>query len=57
MELEHTPRGGMVGAVFARLLGKEPPRQLQEDLQRFKEVLEEANASERTAEEPIVSSL
>ena len=57
VELEYAPTGGMLGAIFARLLGEEPSRQLQEDLQRLKEVLEEANASERTAGEPIVSRL
>ena len=38
--LQYNPPGSAVGAAFARLFGEEPSQQVEEDLQRFKEVLE-----------------
>lgn len=40
VELAYTPPGGVVGARVARLLGQAPEQQLQEDLRRFKQLVE-----------------
>ncbi|MCA1817963.1 MAG: SRPBCC family protein, partial [Acidobacteria bacterium] len=40
VELEYTPPGGLVGVVVAKLFGEEPAGQLQEDLRRFKQIIE-----------------
>lgn len=38
--MEYKPPGGAVGAVVAKLFGKNPEQQLDEDLNRFKQVME-----------------
>lgn len=38
--LEYNPPAGAVGATFARLFGENPSRQVANDLQRFKQLLE-----------------
>jgi uncharacterized membrane protein len=38
--LQYHPPGGKLGAAVAKLFGEEPSQQIQEDLQRFKEVME-----------------
>jgi uncharacterized membrane protein len=38
--LEYIPPAGRIGVFIARLLGKEPGQQIQEDLRRFKQVME-----------------
>jgi uncharacterized membrane protein len=38
--MEYTPPAGVLGAKIARLLGQAPEQQLQEDLRRFKQVME-----------------
>lgn len=38
--LEYDPPGGAIAAAFAKLLGEEPAQQVQEDLRRFKRVME-----------------
>jgi uncharacterized membrane protein len=40
VELEYQPPGGALGAVIAKLFGEEPEQQVQEDLRRFKQVME-----------------
>jgi uncharacterized membrane protein len=40
VELTHAPPGGIIGATIARLFGEEPSRQVDDDLRRFKEVLQ-----------------
>lgn len=40
VKLEFDPPGGAVGAAFARLFGKVPQLQIEQDLRRFKQVLE-----------------
>lgn len=40
IEMEYQPPGGAVGSTIAALFGKEPKQQLQDDLRRFKQVLE-----------------
>lgn len=40
VELKYDPPAGKVGAALARLVGKDPQRQIDEDLRRFREVVE-----------------
>ena len=40
VRLEYSPPAGILGQTVARLFGKEPGRQLDEDLRRFKSVME-----------------
>ncbi|HLK67490.1 MAG TPA: SRPBCC family protein [Bryobacteraceae bacterium] len=40
VELQYNPPAGSVGVLFASLLGKQPARQVEEDLARLKEVFE-----------------
>jgi len=40
VNLEYNPIGGVVGATVAKIFGEEPSQQLDDDLRRFKQVLE-----------------
>jgi uncharacterized membrane protein len=40
VSMEYSPPGGGAGAALIRLLGDAPERQVEEDLRRFKEVME-----------------
>ena len=40
IELQYEPPGGSLGAAFAKLAGKDPDRQIGEDLRRLKQLLE-----------------
>jgi uncharacterized membrane protein len=40
VEIEYNPPGGVIGAGIAWLFGEEPEQQLQDDLRRFKQVVE-----------------
>lgn len=40
VEMRYDPPGGTLGAVFAKLFGEEPNLQVQEDLRRFKSLIE-----------------
>lgn len=40
VNIEYNPIGGVLGAAVARLFGEEPNQQLDDDLRRFKQVLE-----------------
>jgi uncharacterized membrane protein len=40
VNLEYNPVGGVIGAAVAKLFGEEPQQQLNDDLRRFKQVLE-----------------
>jgi uncharacterized membrane protein len=40
VNIEYNPIGGVLGAAFAKLFGEEPQQQLDEDLRRFKQVME-----------------
>jgi uncharacterized membrane protein len=40
VELEYEPIGGATGVAVAKLFGKEPAQQIEEDLRRFKQVME-----------------
>jgi uncharacterized membrane protein len=51
VEMQYIPPGGVIGATIAKLFGESPDQQLQEDLRRFKQVMEvgEVIQSEATA--------
>jgi uncharacterized membrane protein len=38
--LKYDPPGGVLGSTFAKLFGEEPGQQIEEDLRRFKQVME-----------------
>jgi uncharacterized membrane protein len=40
VNLEYNPIGGVIGSTVAKLFGEEPEQQLDDDLRRFKQVLE-----------------
>lgn len=40
VNLEYSPMGGAIGAAVAKLFGEEPGQQIDDDLRRFKQVLE-----------------
>ena len=40
VNFEYNPVGGVIGAAVAKLFGEEPSQQLDDDLRRFKQVLE-----------------
>jgi uncharacterized membrane protein len=40
VEMRYRPPGGIVGAAVAKLFGEDPEQQLQEDLRRFKQLIE-----------------
>lgn len=40
VNIEYNPVGGVIGATVAKLFGEEPQQQLDDDLRRFKQVLE-----------------
>jgi uncharacterized membrane protein len=43
--LKYDPPAGKLGALVAKLFGEEPAQQIEEDLQRFKQVMETGEAS------------
>src|SRR5690349_12908058 len=40
VNIEYNPIGGVIGAAVAKLFGEEPEQQMDDDLRRFKQVLE-----------------
>ena len=40
VNIEYQPMGGVIGASIAKLFGEEPEQQLDDDLRRFKQVME-----------------
>lgn len=40
VQLQYTPPAGMFGRTIARLFGEEPEQQIQDDLRRFKQLME-----------------
>ncbi|MDQ1628820.1 MAG: hypothetical protein QOI54_2564 [Actinomycetota bacterium] len=40
VEIEYTPPGGPLGTLVAKLFGEEPQQQVDDDLRRFKQVME-----------------
>ena len=51
VHLEYHPPGGRLGSTIAALFGEEPGQQLQEDLRRFKQVMETGEISRSDASE------
>jgi len=51
VEMQYIPPGGVIGTTIAKLLGEDPAQQVQEDLRRFKQLMEagEIVQSEATA--------
>ena len=50
--LSYEPPAGRLGAAIARLFGEEPSKQVSEDLQRFKEVMESESTESAIARQP-----
>jgi uncharacterized membrane protein len=46
VRLQYNPPAGKLGAAIAWLFGEEPTTQIQEDLQRFKQLMETGRISE-----------
>lgn len=46
VRLQYSPPGGKLGAAVARLMGNDPATQIREDLQRFKQIVEDVENSE-----------
>lgn len=40
VELEYTPRGGVIGAALAKVMGGDPTGRVRQDLKRFKQIVE-----------------
>ncbi len=40
VSLKYDPPAGVIGAAVAKLFGEEPSQQIQEDLRRFKQLME-----------------
>jgi uncharacterized membrane protein len=40
VELQYNPPGGRLGAMIAKLFGEAPEQQIEEDLRRFKQLME-----------------
>ena len=49
--LEYDPPAGVVGAAIAKLFGEAPDQQIQEDLRRFKQVMETGGAQAKPGEQ------
>ena len=43
--LQYDPPAGLVGVAMAKILGEEPAEQIEEDLRRFKQVMETGEIS------------
>ncbi|HYZ84314.1 MAG TPA: SRPBCC family protein [Bryobacteraceae bacterium] len=55
VSLQYNPPAGLLGEAVARLFGENPKKQIREDLQRFKELMERGsirNAKKERVEEP-----
>jgi uncharacterized membrane protein len=48
--LRYDPPGGAIGAAVARLFGENPEQQIEEDLRRFKQVMETGEVSTTTGQ-------
>jgi uncharacterized membrane protein len=49
VDLRYEPPGGVIGATIARLFGREPGQQVQEDLRAFKQLMETGEIVESEA--------
>jgi len=50
--MSYEPPAGRLGAAIARLFGEEPSKQVAEDLERFKEVMESEASESAIADQP-----
>jgi uncharacterized membrane protein len=48
VSLEYEPPGGKVGAVVTKIFGEEPEKQVEDDLNRFKELMEAGRTDQGT---------
>jgi uncharacterized membrane protein len=48
--LRYDPPGGAVGAAIARIFGENPEQQIEEDLRRFKQVMETGEVTTTTGQ-------
>jgi uncharacterized membrane protein len=48
--LKYDPPGGVIGATIAKLFGEEPSQQIEEDLRRFKQVMETGEITTTTGQ-------
>jgi uncharacterized membrane protein len=48
--IQYDPPGGIIGKAIAKLFGEEPQQQVDEDLQRFKMLLEAGEIATSGAE-------
>jgi hypothetical protein len=53
VHLQYDPPAGAVGQALAMLFGEEPEQQLQQDLRRFKQVLETGEIARSRASESV----
>jgi uncharacterized membrane protein len=49
VELHYNPPGGRIGAMVARLFGEAPEQQIEDDLRRFKQLMETGDIIESDA--------
>jgi uncharacterized membrane protein len=56
VSLQYQPPAGVVGAAVAKLFGENPEQQLDEDLARFKTIIEEGNVAAGTGQNGNVAS-
>jgi uncharacterized membrane protein len=49
VNLKYDPPGGKLGSLFARLFGENPQQQIEEDLARFKEIMEGGRGASASA--------
>jgi uncharacterized membrane protein len=50
ISLEYSPPAGKLGALIAKLFGEEPERQVEEDLRRFKQLMETGDSASVTGQ-------
>jgi uncharacterized membrane protein len=50
--LNYAPPAGKLGAVIAKMFGEEPSQQIEEDLNRFKQLMESGQISEKESQTP-----
>ena len=50
VSIEYNPPGGIIGATIAKLFGEEPNQQVEEDLRRFKQVMEAGERANTTGQ-------
>jgi uncharacterized membrane protein len=54
--LQYDPPAGLIGVAMAKILGEEPAEQIEEDLRRFKQVMETGEIATNANSRPDTSS-